>query len=177
MTFSFGAFKTQLAAIGDERAQVLSRLEKAKQRREDLQTLALPIDEHIEKLCRQVDVRAQEFNSVLERLTGPLKSRPLGDLHPANSLFNDVIVVNTPKLENILCGLLTDQIKAGIKKTAQTWNWPEAGPPLAERKIELTELDKNIAAFENKLREFGNLADQIVTEVGQGNLKRQLSKD
>ncbi len=173
----FDSLKKQLTALGDERAKLLNQLEKARQRREDLLTLPLPLDEHIDKLFRQVDNFSTHFSEDLRRRTAHLENKPLEEINPMTSLITTGQTVGGQHLERMMCCLLTDQIKEGIKRTALTWDWPLSGPPLAERKIELTKLDKTIADLESKLGDYDNAAEQMGIEIGQGNLKRQLSKD
>ncbi len=176
----FDSIKKQLSALGDERAELYNKLEKARQRREDLQTLPLPLDEHIDNICHLVDQKAAHFTDDLRRRTLPYENKPLRDIDPMVSLLTHGESVGGQALEWMLCGLFTDQVKDGIRRTAQSWDWPKAGPPKREREAGMVKLDKIIADLERKLEEFDNFAEQNGVSVGQapgGNLKHQLSKD
>jgi len=180
MALLFDSLKKQLAAIGDERAQLLNKLEKAKQRHLDLQTRPLPLNEHVDKFLRQVDSFASHFSGDLKRRTAHLENKPLEEINPMTSLLTNGQAVGGQYLERMICGLFTDEVKEGIKRTALTWDWPDAGPPMREREAELKKLDKIIVDLERKLEEFDNFAEQNGVSVGQapgGNLKHQLNKN
>jgi len=76
------------------------------------------------------------------------------------SLLTDGQNVGGQALERMLCGLFTDQVKEGIRRTAHTWDRQKEGPPLREREAEMVKLDKTIADLEDKLKELDSLANQ-----------------
>jgi len=163
----FDSIIKQLSALGDERAQMFIKLEKARQRHMYLQTAQLPKDEYIDKLLRLVDVNASYFSDDLQRRTAAFTNRPLTEINPLTSLLTDGQNVGGQALERMLCGLFTDQVKEGIRQTVRSWDWPKAGPPLREREAEIIKLEKTIADLEDKLKELDSLANQTGIEIGQ----------
>ncbi len=153
-------FRDVIQAFRSEESAVKAQLEKALQRREDLHTLPLPREDYIEMVCSFADGR------IKERYPKNLKHKiAFTEGNPMRSVNLDLFNISTShadanKIDNsLILWCFSDQIKDGIKRAIETWDYPsEVGPTRAERSKEIKQLDKDISKLQKQLTSIRGLA-------------------
>ncbi|MCL7486648.1 MAG: hypothetical protein M8357_00550 [Desulfobulbaceae bacterium] len=151
------------AALGDLAAMVREReaaREKLLQRIDELNGLPLPKEDALEMLNRTVDMGKQDYIDRLSRLinesfhkngmTPRAGNAQLLAPHSAGGI-NSILPV-------AIYGLFQNQLTESLARIIQDMEWPEAGPPLAERKAELEKLNRDLGKVESELEELKNSA-------------------
>lgn len=159
--FDFGKIKKALTGIRAQHDTLLDQKDKLLVRLENLQSLPLPKSDLTEHLYSSIDAGATEYKRRLSKQLDNIheQARPLR-LTP----FFPVLAPWTqggPGLlpEAILC-LFANPIKDAISKIVEDMTWPEAGPPLKARQIEMQKIDEQIVKIETELTSLRSIAKE-----------------
>lgn len=145
--------------VKNEEQSVKADLQAALKRREDLHTLALPREDVIDMFCGWVDDLARHFPQKMQKRHENILHGPLRNWNIVN--FNPLALWNNDKIEPMaMAFVFNSALKEGIAGAIKKWDWPEdVGPPLADRKKEIAELDKTIAELQERLDKIRALAE------------------
>ncbi len=153
-------FRDVLKALQGEEHKVKADLEKALQRREDLHTLPLPLDDYIAAVHEQMDKARSNWPVHLKHKLVSFNDRPL--VERAWVSFNPLTTAEGSKLHpGALMFCFGKEAKDGVAAAINSWDdYPEiVGPTRAERFSELKGLDKDIASLQGKLKKIRGAAE------------------
>jgi|GEM_PF-3493365 len=147
--------RSALKAWSSELGKLEQELETAKQRREYLQTAPLPAAELADIVVADIVAKGkQEFERTLGHVLATANHDPMNPNRPGGGISSPPILRNPygglgaqgGACAHRLAYLLREPLGAAIKDAISTFDgYPEAGPPLAERRKELAKLEKQIA--------------------------------
>ncbi len=154
-----------IGQIGRERKDLAARLEEAKQRREFLQTAPLPKDELVTSLCSLIDRDAARYSSGLKRSIEGMLRKPFYDWRASHfnllGSCNGVTHQDDRIPRPLLAFAFNDLLKQAMRRAVDEWSeYPEPGPPMAERRREIEQLDAEIEDLTNKIAEIDRETDQ-----------------
>lgn len=149
----FKLWKTGAQQLRTQVADIKNRLEKARRRREDLETLPLPRADVAETLCQAVDRAAAAYvPSLRVRADFILRKPKITNEHLGLQQFNPLVVGfgDNKITPAALCFFFGDMIKEKMRQAVDQLDYPSDGPSRADRERELVELENVIADLEAK---------------------------
>lgn len=165
---NFTKLKSMLGDVAARRRELEGQIETLLQRREDLASLPLPKSDFLEFMSACIDDHKADYIERLERQINqhhenghPLCLKPSKNW-PVLAPWSGQVNVIVPGA--ILC-LLGPEIKTRLAQLVGEMQWPDAGPPLAERRDELEKIDKEITKLEAELGEIRAFADPVGAEL------------
>ncbi|MCA9970649.1 MAG: hypothetical protein KC425_10565 [Anaerolineales bacterium] len=162
--FDFLGLKKSIADIGSQAASLRDQLEAAKQEREEAAAAPVPRSELADALCQWVDKIGEQYPAHLVNAARDLRDNAERD--PMNRAMPPALLTVNPGGSDqairpaVLCYLLNDAIKDGMRRAADEMPYPAPeGLPRAERLKKLEALDKKIAKLEGELLDLLREAD------------------
>jgi hypothetical protein len=166
MNLKLADIRTWRLGVKGTLGSLRDRQAKAKQRREDLSTLARTRDEAADLLCDHIDSVAALYPARLAACLHELIHKPLDSIHaePNDEGTHPRIRVVTatthpqvqPQVKTIeyaLCYLFNAEIKVAVRKAIAEAPWPDAvGPQRAIRMQELGRLETDIADIDGQVK-------------------------
>lgn len=162
--FDFLGLKKSIADIGVQAHTLRADLEAAKRERDEIAAAPVPRSELADVLCQWVDKIGDEYPASLANAVRHLRDDAEADpmtrisapaLLTCSGAGSDQVIRPA-----VLCYLLNDAIKDGMRRAVEEMPYPAAeGLPRAERLKKLEALDKRIAKLEDDLLELHRQAD------------------
>jgi len=150
------------AARGDAVAlhrELMDRREQALQRVDYLHNAPLARQDVFEMFNQVVDAGRQDYAERLSRMLeqqvfkqGITPGRGLPLLAPWSGLGLNAIIPAA------IFGLLGHQLMENLNKLLADMPWPEAGPSIAERRVEIEKLNRELSKIEGELAELESAA-------------------
>lgn len=168
-------FRSEVGKLRAKLRESRQALEKARRRREDLQTLPLPAPEIVDLIFAVIAARGAQFPGRVRSRLAPFITKPptAGDLAqlqstPMLALAEHAHQPTAADIEPGLIFIFGDQIKDGLRRAVNAaMEGRRAGPPRAQRERELAELETSIAALEGEEREMLALLQEARCESTQ----------
>jgi len=158
--FDFNIIKKSINDLTGALKKTQLEIESKKQRREQLQTLPPCKADVLEMMMGYIDKRAAVYperflEGIKYYMRKPLELSKCDDhgyIAPRviDATDNPDDFANVRGAQENMFFLFGDQIKNGLKKAIDAVDWPQSGPPIAERFKEIAELDTAIAELEEK---------------------------
>ena len=162
--FDFLGLKKSIADIGSQAASLRDQLEAAKREREEVAAAPVPRSELADVLCQWVDKIGDEYPANLVNAVRHLRDD--AEVDPMTRIGAPALLTCSGAGSDqvirpaVLCYLLNDAIKDGMRRAADEMPYPAPeGLPRAERLKKLEALDKKIAKLEGELLDLLREAD------------------
>lgn len=177
MVFNLPFFRSEAQKIVAQARELNQQLERAKRRREELQTLAPPKIEIIAALDAWIDIQVALYEESFGKVLEPFATTPadLGKL-TGNGFEHLKLLTVVPHIgltgsaDHIarnLAALFPDEHKARFRQLVAKLPLSDSGPRAAERQREIAELDAKIDELESEL-------EQVIEETAAAGLKIDL---
>lgn len=136
-----------------------ARIEELRQEREALQSAPLAKADVLELLDGWLGSAAAGYPAALERALAPIRARGIAArarlqaspqifCGPLNAPTRDGAPTDWSSLQAALLYVLGDRIRDAMRQAVGAMDWPEAGPPLAQREARLSEIEAELAQLE-----------------------------
>jgi len=160
----FRNFLQHARAFADSRSRAAAEVEALKQQRDELDTAPLPKADFAALIEKYVDAQLAVFDQNVAAAVDRLKHRPSVDFEQMRGGFPVLQMMGGDGRidERLLLALLADAVKGRVRAALNRIDWPDAGPPLAERPAARQRLDAAIEAAEKNLNDM----DAAVAEAG-----------
>lgn len=158
------SFLQHARSFADSRSRAVADLERLKQERDELETAPLPKADFAAQIENYIDAQLAVFDANVAAAVDRLKHRPSVDFAQMRGGFPVLQMMDgSGQLdERLLIALLADAVKGRVRAALNRIDWPDAGPPLAERPAARQRLDAAIEAAEKNLNEM----DAAVAQAG-----------
>lgn len=175
----FTSLKKATATVKTQVNTLREDLERLRREREFLETAPLPRSEVKRLLAEWIDQARAKYPKGLAIAIRHVMFSPNDTIgnRPVQLL---TILPNTQTPDRVqqlsLLWCFADQIKQGINSAVDAMDWPEAGPPRAERASKLAELNDEIEKLEQQLADFirdAALAGLDLTQAAPSKPQRQ----
>ncbi|MCC6709714.1 MAG: hypothetical protein IT492_19345 [Gammaproteobacteria bacterium] len=146
-----------------------SALATAKERKQFLESAPRCREDAIAALHSFIDASADFYSNgahYVQSEFAPLKPSPpmiaqRAALIAAPSAGGGGSPAQMAVLQGLLCFAMNDELKAATRRLCETWDFSNAGPPMAARATELEKLKGVIFKLETELNEMSNKAAQM----------------
>lgn len=175
--FDFGKLKSALSGYTDSLAEIRSKIEILDREIEDVTFAPVSKDDFKAALAIWIESRRNRWSSAwVEKFSG-LAARPESFGQGDHAMFFDMMrrqplatisehngLFHPDGVQDMLIGLMGDQVGAALQRAVDDLPWPEGGIPAAERAQRLATLS---AQRERLVREEGELVS-VAEQVGLG---------
>jgi hypothetical protein len=146
------ALQRAVETAARERAALADELAKLEAERAALDSAPLPKSDMQAQLFRYLDTQGERFTANLERGLELVHRKPQLNLAELQSAFPLLTPVGGSALdERLVAAAFSDALKAQIRASFEAMEWPDAGPPLAQRATLRARLDRQIADVRSRL--------------------------
>lgn len=150
----FSRVKAAISGLKADLATVEKSISAEQAELERLRTSPPPLADVQQLLADVVTERAAKGRALLAQSIGFLQRHPLKVAVDRSGIDQRVAILTAHKpdqapsvqsLELALCALLEGSVQAGLAKIIATIEWPEAGPPLADRQKLIEAAERRLA--------------------------------